>query len=296
LPEIAEKVMVPSEERSAQKIDRPPAVLTKTGSETMASEGAIKAAEALMSEHRDGVKFWPFASAFEIGDLDAAYAVQREHVRLQMQKLGGAVGYKIGLTSPRMQAMCGIDRPIAGVILEERVHQSGARLRASAYGRLGLEFEIAVRMARDLRPSAGRIDLSEVAAAVDAVCPAMEIVDDRGADYATLDVLSLVADNSWNAGVALGAFSAVWPDLTAIEGVVSSNGDVVDRGFGRDVLGHPFHSVAWLAEHLANAGDVLRAGDIVMTGNLVTTKFPAASSTYRFEAMGRGAVEVSVDA
>jgi 2-keto-4-pentenoate hydratase len=263
----------------------------------MASEGAIKAAEVLMNEHRDRVKFRPFASAFAIGDLDAAYGVQREYVRLQMQSLGGgAVGYKIGLTSPRMQAMCGIDRPVAGVILKERVRQSGARLRLSDYGRLGLEFEIAVRMGRDLRPSGGPIDLSEVAAAVDAVCPAMEIVDDRGADYATLDVLSLVADNSWNAGVVLGSFSASWPDLAAIEGVVSSNGAVADRGFGRDVLGHPFRSVAWLAEHLAGAGDVLRAGDIVMTGNLVTTKFPAASSIYRFEAMGLGAVEVSIDA
>ena len=263
----------------------------------MASEAALRAAEALMREHRDGVKFRPFASAFQIGDLGAAYAVQREYVRLQMQTLrGGAVGYKIGLTSPRMQAMCGIDRPIAGIILKERVRQSGARLRRSDYGRLGLEFEIAVRMARDLRPNDRRVELSEVAAAVDAISPAIEIVDDRGCDYATLEVLSLVADNSWNAGVVLGRFSKPWPDLAAIEGVVTANDVVVDRGVGRDVLGHPFQSVAWLAEHLAGAGDVLRAGDIVMTGNLVTTKFPTASSTYRFEAMGLGAVEVSIDA
>jgi 2-keto-4-pentenoate hydratase len=263
----------------------------------MASDGAIKAAEALMSEHRSGAKFWPFASAFQIGDLDAAYAVQREYVRLQTHALpGGAVGYKIGLTSPRMQAMCGIDRPIAGVILQARVHQSGARLSASGYGRLGLEFEIAVRMARDLRPTTGPVDFLEVAAAVDAVCPAMEIVDDRCCDYATLEVLSLVADNSWNAGIVLGDFQASWPDLAAIEGVVSLNGEVVDRGFGRDVLGHPFHSVGWLAEHLANAAQGLRAGDIVMTGNLVTTKFPIESSTYRFDAIGLGGVEIAIDA
>lgn len=262
----------------------------------MTSEGAIKAAEALIGEHRDGVKFWPFASAFQIGDLDAAYAVQREYVRLQMQAFrGGAIGYKIGLTSPRMQAMCGIDRPVAGVILKERVHQSGARLRLSDYGRLGLEFEIAVRMARDLRPNVGRVDLSEVAAAVDAVAPALEIVDDRCCDYATIEVLSLIADNSWNAGIVLGNFSQPWPDLAAVEGVVTSNGAVVDRGLGRDVLGHPFQSVAWLAEHLAATGDLLRAGDIVMTGNLVTTKFPTASSIYRFEAIGLGAVEVSIE-
>lgn len=263
----------------------------------MANEGALRVAEALMVEHRGGVKYRPFAATSGIGDLDAAYAVQRQYVRLLMQALpGGAVGYKIGLTSPRMQAMCGLDHPVAGVILAKRAHPSGARLRVSAYGRLGLEFEIAVKMARDLRPSGGRPSLSEVAAAVEGVAPAMEMVDDRDADYATLDVLSLIADNSWNAGMALGAFTTSWPDLSTVEGVVSLNGDIVDHGFGRDVLGHPFHSVAWLAEHLVGQGGALRAGDIVMTGNLVTTKFPTAPSTYRFDVQGLGAVEVSIEA
>lgn len=259
------------------------------------NEHVINAAKSLTDEHARGVKFRSIAAAFHIGDLDAAYAVQREYVRLQMQTRDvGAVGYKIGLTSPRMQAMCGIDRPIAGVILADRVHRSGVCLELSDYGRLGLEFEIAVRMARDLRPDDRPLELSDVAAVVDAVCPAIEIVDDRHCDYATLEVLSLVADNSWNAGIVLGEFSASWPDLAAIEGVVSRDGGVIDRGTGRDVLGHPFRSVAWLAEHLADTGDRLRAGDIVMTGNLVTTKFPTQSSDCRFHVVGLGAVELSI--
>jgi 2-keto-4-pentenoate hydratase len=258
-------------------------------------ERVVRAAEALMDEHGRRAKFWPFASAFRIANLEAAYGVQREYVRLQMQsRRVGAVGYKIGLTSPRMQAMCGIDSPIAGVILEDRVHRSGVRVDSSGYGRFGLEFEIAVRLARDLHLGGGTVELSDVADAVDAVCPALEIVDDRHCDYATLEVLSLVADNSWNAGVVLGAFRRSWPDLAAVEGVVSVNGEAVDRGSGRDVLGHPFHSVAWLAMHLARAGERLRAGDIVMTGNMVTTKFPVETSNYRFDVVGLGSVDLSI--
>jgi 2-keto-4-pentenoate hydratase len=259
-------------------------------------EEVTRAAQLLADEHRSGVRFHPFAAAAVIMSIDDAYAVQREFVRIQPQESGaGLAGYKIGLTVKRMQEMCGIDSPIAGVIFDDRVHKSGARLRASDYGKLGIEFEIAVRMARDLRPNGGALSLADVAAAVDAICPAFEIIDDRHADYGNLEILSLIADNAWNAGIVLGDFVKPWPDLAAIEGVVAADGTVVDRGLGRDVLGHPFHSVAWLAAHLARMGTKLRAGEIIMTGSLALTRFPDRAGAYRFELGGLGAVEIAID-
>jgi len=263
---------------------------------TMTEREVTRAAQGLFDAHRRGVRFRPFAAAAGIGSIDDAYAVQREFVRLANDAPGtGIAGYKIGLTVKRMQEMCGIDSPIAGVVFQARVHKSGAQLRTSDYGRLGLEFEIAVRMARDLEPNSGALGLSDVAKAVDAICPAFEIIDDRHADYGNLEIRSVVADNAWNAGIVLGDFVKPWPDLAAIEGVVSVDGEVIDRGFGRDVLGHPFHSVAWLAAHLARTGAKLRAGDIVMTGSLALTRFPDAACKYRFDLGGLGSVEVSIN-
>jgi 2-keto-4-pentenoate hydratase len=258
------------------------------------TQDAHQAAEMLMNAHASRAPFAPFATAFEIACVADAYAVQRDYVRLQMQARGtGAAGYKIGLTSKRMQKMCGIDTPIAGVVLADRVHVSGAVLNAPSYGRMGVEFEIAVRLKRDFAPD-GVPSIAEVAAAVDAVCPAVEIVDDRRADYHALDVLSLIADNSWNAGIVLGDFVQAWPDLATVEGQVFVDGAVLDRGVGGDVLGHPFHPVAWLASHLAAQGSGLRAGDIVMTGSIVTTKFPDRPASYRFDVKGLGSVDVTV--
>ena len=118
------------------------------------SADAGKAADMLMREHAGGATFHPFAADSGIATAEDAYAVQREYVRLLAQSRGTqAAGYKIGLTTPRMQAMCGIDSPVAGVILQDRVHASGAGVDASAYGRVGLEFEIAVRLSRDLVPA-----------------------------------------------------------------------------------------------------------------------------------------------
>jgi 2-keto-4-pentenoate hydratase len=258
---------------------------------------AGKAADMLMHEHAGGATFRPFAADWGIVTAEDAYAVQREYVRLLTQSHGTkAAGYKIGLTTPRMQAMCGIGSPVAGIILLDRVHASGARIDASAYGRVGLEFEIAVRLNRDLVPAGGVPTIADVAAAVDGVCPAIEIIDDRGADYRQLDAFSLIADNAWNGGIVLGDFTPSFPDLAAIEAVVSVDSEIIDRGFGRDVLGHPFHSVAWLATHLAARGSRLRAGDVVMTGSVVTTKFPDRFTQYHYELTGCGAVDLTVDA
>lgn len=252
-------------------------------------------ARDLVAEHEAGQAFRPFAQARGITGLDDAYAVQSAFVQALEDKSGARrVGYKIGLTSARMQAMCGIDQPIAGVVLASGVHRSGAVLDGSRYGRLGIEFEIGVRLERDLPASLAPFDKDSVASAVGAVCPAVEIVDDRRADYRELDVLSLVADNSWNAGVVLGEFRSRWPDLASVEGIVRCGGAELDRGTGRDVLGHPFVPLAWLANHLARTGESLRAGDIVMTGSLVPTRFPAQPETYCFELAGLGSVELSI--
>lgn len=257
----------------------------------------IDIANALMDEHRRGVKYRPFAVARGIANVADAYAVQREYVRLQMQaRAVEAAGYKIGLTTERMQKMCGIDSPVAGVVLADRVHASPAVISLSDYGHVGLEFEIAVRLGRDLAPNGRAPALAEVADAVDAVAPAIEIIDDRHADYSALDALSLIADNAWNGGIVLGPFGRVWPDLAAIEAAVFRDGQRIDQGSGRDVLGHPFHSVAWLAAHLAETGSMLRAGDVVMTGSLVTTKFPDRDAAYRYALTGLGAVEISIKA
>jgi 2-keto-4-pentenoate hydratase len=256
---------------------------------------AVLAAEVLMDEHARNVPFHRFAAEFGATDIEGAYAVQRDYVRLQSQARDvAAVGYKIGLTSKRMQDMCGIDRPIAGVVLADRVHASGATIKASAYGRVGVEFEIAVRLGTDLVAGGRALTPADVAGAIDAVCPAIEIIDDRHADYRSLDVLSLIADNSWNAGVVLGAFRRPWPDLATVEGIATVDGVSTDKGLGRDVLGHPFHAVAWLAGHLEEQGTRLRTGDVVMTGSIITTKLPERTTAYRFDVTGLGSVAVTV--
>ncbi|MDB5579623.1 MAG: 2-oxo-3-hexenedioate decarboxylase/2-keto-4-pentenoate hydratase [Bradyrhizobium sp.] len=255
---------------------------------------ARRAAETLLAAHTANAQFKTLGPPDRPASVADAYDIQQRFVTLLRGAHGDAVGYKVGLTSAAMQTFCGIDHPIAGVVLARRVLRSGARVRRADYGRLGLEFEIAVRLKSDVPATGTPLTAEAIAPHIDGVCAAIEVIDDRSADYASLDVLSLVADNSWNAGIVLSEFSEIWPDLGAVPGRASKEGVAIGEGHGRDILGHPFNSVAWLATQLAARGVGLKAGEVVMTGAVMKTIFPEADASYRFELEGIGSVEVQV--
>ncbi len=85
-----------------------------------------------------------------------------------------------------------------------------------------------------------------------------------------------------------------WPDLESVLGKATRDGTAIGEGHGRDILGHPFNSVAWLAAHLASRGESLQAGQIVMTGSVMKTVFPTEDGTFGFSLTQIGDVSVSV--
>jgi 2-keto-4-pentenoate hydratase len=255
---------------------------------------ARRAAQSLLAAHKANIQFTSLGPPDKPATISDAYDIQDRYVALLRGEHGDAVGYKVGLTSAAMQKFCGIDHPIAGVVLASRVVRSGATVRRADFGRLGLEFEIAVRITSDVPLTGVPCTAEMVAPHIDGVCAAIEIVDDRRADYANLDVLSLVADNSWNGGIVLSEFLAEWPDLERVLGRATKDQVAIGEGHGRDILGHPFNSVAWLATQLNSRGVGLKAGQIVMTGAVMKTVFPDADASYRFDLEGIGPVEVQV--
>ena len=255
---------------------------------------ARRAAEKLLAQHKGGERFKTLDPSEGPATIADAYDIQDKYVALLRREHGDAVGYKVGLTSATMQEFCRIDHPIEGVVLASRVHRSGASVRRSDFGRLGLEFEIAVRIKSDVPVTSTPWTAGTIAAHIGGVGAAIEIVDDRSADYTSLDVLSLVADNSWNAGIVLSEFAAAWADLESVKGRATRYGVAIGEGHGRDILGHPFNSVAWLATQLASRGVGLKAGQVVMTGSVMKTVFPDAAASYRFELASIGFVEVQV--
>jgi 2-oxo-3-hexenedioate decarboxylase/2-keto-4-pentenoate hydratase len=175
------------------------------------------------------------------------------------------------------------------------VFASGAALRARDFVRVGVECEIAVRLARDLEPAQAPFTADGVAQAIESYLPAIEIVDDRYVQWETLGAPTLVADDFFAAGCVLGnpVPRAAAPDLLAVSGRARINGAEVGQGTGADVLGHPHNALAWLANHLAADGRALRAGEIVLTGSLVKTIWLNAGDRVEMQLDGLGSVQAT---
>ena len=260
---------------------------------------AAKAAQRLLEAHAARERFAPLPAELAPRTSAEAYAIQDAFVALRASKLGARAGYKIALTSAEMRRFVGVDTPQAGVMLASTVQRSPGKVRAADYGRLIVEFEIAVQLAEDLPAADKPFFRDRVAKAVGAVMPALELADDRNADYARLSQhpLELIAANCWNEGAVLGAPVADWRalDLAAAHASATINGKPVGEGRGADAMGHPFDAVAWLADHLASLGRGLVRGDVVITGSIVTSKFPKAGDHLRFAVAGLGQVDLQVD-
>jgi 2-oxo-3-hexenedioate decarboxylase/2-keto-4-pentenoate hydratase len=255
----------------------------------------LAAAETIADARRNRTPLKPLAGKAAPQSEADGYRIADALHGLLSADFGAMAGYKIGCTSPVMQQYLDIPHPCAGGVFAKAVFESGASLRTKDYVRVGVECEIAVRLTRDLLATEAPFTAEWVAESIEAYLPAIEIVDDRYADWQTIGAPMLVADDFFGAGCVLGkpvARSSA-PDLLAVVGRALINGVEVGQGTGADVLGHPHNALAWLANHLAADGKGLRAGEIVLTGSLVKTVWLKAGDKVVMELAGLGKVEAA---
>ncbi len=257
----------------------------------MSADKVAQAADWLFAARRERQRFAALPAALRPADDKEAYAMQAalQH-RLQAAQ-GPLAGGKIALTTPQMQKLVGYDRPIAGGLLAKTIHRGFVELPATAFLHPGIECEVAVELARPLGKTGAPHTAESVAGAVAACMAAIELVDDRAADYANIDAATLIADNAFNHGSVLGQRVRAWRelDLPAARGVIRIDGREVGHGKGGDVMGgHPFAALAWLANHAAAFGYDLAAGDVVLTGSLVVTQWATRGQTVEIEIEGLG--------
>lgn len=200
----------------------------------------------------------------------AGYAIQ---ACLERRSEEPIYGWKIAATSRFGQEHVGVDGPIAGRLLADRVLPSGGSLALGPNRMRVAEPEFAFRMGRTLAPRPEPYAVEEVMAAVAALYPAIEVPDSRYEDFTTVGAAQLIADNACAHWFVLGEPAPeLWRelDLAAHEATVSIVGGASYQGRGANVLGDPRVALAWIANELSSIGVPLAEGQVVTTGACVT--------------------------
>lgn len=261
----------------------------------MSGETERQAAEWIAARRRRaGELLAGMAPALKPADEDAGYRVQREVMSLMARDWGAQVGWKIGVTTPQMQAYLGIASPIAGAMPAHLRRPRGTPVNHADHCRIGVECEIAMVLEHPLGAGAS---LGDAVDAVGMIHPAIELVDDRyGGDYASFGVPAIIADCAFHAGFVLGEPAHYWRrlDLAAVHGTTKVNGKVVGEGWGRDVMGNPLASLVWLANRLGALDRRIEPGEIVLTGSLPLPYWASAGDTVEIALEHMGTVAVTI--
>lgn len=246
----------------------------------------------LAEAERTRVPMSPLIVAYPDIDVVDAYEIQLINIRQRIAEGAVVVGHKVGLSSEAMQKMMGVDEPDYGHLLADMEVFEDVPVVAAKYLFPRVEVEVGFLLAEDL-PGAGCTE-DDVLAATAAFAPSIELIDTRIRDW-KIALCDTIADNASSAGYVLGP-ARVSPkdiDITAIDAVLTRNGEVVAEGRSDAVLGNPVTAVAWLARKVDSFGVRLRAGDIVLPGSCTRAIDARPGDTFVADFTGLGSVRLS---
>lgn len=221
-------------------------------------------------------------------DLDAAYRAQAELVEARIARGEQQSGLKLGFTSLAKMEQMGVSEIIAGRLTDAMAVADGGILGLAGLIHPRVEPEICFRVARD-------VDLADgpeaVLDAVDAVAPALEVIDSRY-DGFSFDLPRVVADNTSAAAYAVGS----WSPLGTVAGLavrMHVDGVVVAEGDTDAILGDPLDALRRLAGLGARHGFVLHGGQVVLAG-AATAAVALRPGRVRVEVETLGTVAIDV--
>src|SRR5688572_24929345 len=229
-----------------------------------------------------------------------ALRLQEQFVARLTTKLGGPIGYKVGLVTKEAQKKSGVTAPIRGVLLQRMLLPNRAEVAADYGVNPLVEADLIVSVRdRSINNAATPLD---VARSLKEVIAFIELPDSLIAtnQKVTGNLLTAV-----NVGARLGVQGERLPIKATPEFVEAlgkmtitlSDGSGQEHGkaTGGLILGNPLNAVLWLVEDLRKNGKELQPGDLISLGSVkAVPPQPGQTYTVRYEGLPGGPISVSV--
>jgi 2-oxo-3-hexenedioate decarboxylase len=231
----------------------------------------------------------PVDRAFTVTE---AYQVQKLSVERRLARGERRIGVKMGLTSRAKMQQVGVNEVAWGRLTDAMLLEEGSTLSRAKFVHPRVEPEIAFLMKA---PLAGKVTAAAALAAVEAIAPAMEIIDSRFENF-KFALEDVVADNTSSSGLVIGPWNDPRIDFSNLGVILEIDGEVVEVGSTAAILGHPLRSLVTAARLVAEAGEEIEAGAIVMAGGITAAPNLAPGQTVRTTVQDLGAVMFQVGA
>lgn len=194
-----------------------------------------------------------------------AFAIHAAAARLPGHSV---TGWKVGNVTEEQRTKSGIPTVTCAPLLAPWTKASPAHFERAKFLAPKIECEFAFALAKDLPARKTPYSHAEVADAVGAMHPAVEIVDIRLAGGYASPAVEALADCMASGGFVPGPASRDWRkfDLGKAGIVLSADGREVARATGAVILGNPFEALVLLANN-PPPWTTLAAGQIVTTGS-----------------------------
>ncbi|MER7928723.1 4-oxalocrotonate decarboxylase [Streptomyces sp. NPDC096057] len=222
--------------------------------------------------------------------LDEAYTAQAGLFARRTARGEHEAGLKLGFTSAAKMRQMGVSDLIVGRLTDAMRIAEGSVLDPTALIHPRVEPEVAFRVGLDVDLADPDADLLS---SVEAVAPAMEIIDSRYEGF-RFDLPRVVADNTSAARYVIGMWAPLDPLALGNLGV-ALRVDGQDTAFGSTsaILGHPMRTLTRLQALGGRLGLRLRAGAVVLAGAATAAvPLPLGHVEVAVSTLGRAGIHV----
>jgi 2-oxo-3-hexenedioate decarboxylase len=198
-----------------------------------------------------------------------AYAIQQQLIQKRVEEGSPIIGVKMGFTSEAKMKQMGVSDMIIGLLTQDMWINANGQTERSQFIHPRVEPEICFILSKDITEV---LDENQVKEYVEAICPAIELIDSRYQNF-KFSLEDVVADNCSSAGFCIGEKLDANTPLLNLPIQLKINDQTVETGNSNDILDNPWKSLA-AATRLAQQFHIpLKKGFYVLAGAATSAAF-----------------------
>ncbi len=218
-----------------------------------------------------------------------AYEIQAYSIARRYQRGEKLVGVKLGFTSKAKMVQMGVHDMIWGRLTDKMLVGRNANVLVEKFIHPRAEPEICFLVKKEITQEISRDDIKEY---ISGLAGAIEIIDSRYQNF-KFSLEDVIADNCSSAGFVIGKWHSIDTPIGDLKMDLIINGEVVQSGSSKAILGDPWESVIAASRLCAQYGQVIPTGSYIMAGAATSAVFLEKDQTIKVEVESLGTIQFS---